>query len=134
MSGASEAFVYGEQVSHWFRRSAGLFESLSASCGLLETIVDGEPAVNLEGARKLGEQTRRAELVLFGDPCPDPWGARQLDSVVATLVEVGHEVVQAFGDPRGAERTMLEAKVASARRMVTELERLAQRLLSDGGS
>ena len=132
MSEASEAFVYGERVSDWFRRSAGLFEALSANCGLLETIVDGEPAANLDAARRLGDQSRRAELALLEDPCPDPWGARQLDSVVSTLVEVGHEVVQAFGDPRGAERTVLEAKVASARRMVTELQRLARRLLADG--
>jgi len=132
MSEASEAFVYWERVSDWFQRSAGLFESLSANCGLLETIVDGEPSVNLEGAKKLGEHTRRAESALLEDPCPDPWGARQLGSVVSTLIEVGHEVVQAFGDPRGAELTLLRAKVASARRMVTELQRLAQRLLADG--
>ena len=55
-----------------------------------------------------------------------------MGSVVSTLIEVGHEVVQAFGDPRGAELTLLRAKVASARRMVTELQRLAQRLLADG--
>ena len=61
MSEASEAFVYWERVSDWFQRSAGLFESLSANCGLLESIVDGEPSVNLEGAKKLGEHTRRAE-------------------------------------------------------------------------
>ena len=34
--------------------------------------------------------------------------------------------------PGARERTVLEAKVASARRMVTELQRLARRLLADG--
>ena len=132
MTEAGEAFVYWERVSEWFQRSAGLFESLSAGCGLLETLVEHDPTANLEGARRLGDQTHRAELVLLEDPCPDLWGARQLDSVVSTLAEVGHEVVQAFGAPSGAELTLLRAKVASARRMVTELQRLAQRLLADG--
>ncbi len=131
MSEAREAFVSWERVSDWFRRSAGLFEALSANCGLLESIVGGDPSVNLEGARRLGEQSRRVELALLEDPCPDPWGARQLDSVVSTLVEVAHDVVQAFGDPGGAELTLLSAKVASARRAVTELQRLAQRLSTD---
>ncbi len=133
MSEASEVFVYWERVSEWFQRSAGLFESLSASCGLLESIVGSDPPVNLEGAKRLGDQTRHAELALLEDPCPDLWGARQLGSIVSTLAEVGHEVVQAFGDPKGAELTLLQAKVASARRMVTELQRLAQRLLADDG-
>lgn len=131
MSEASGAFVYVERVSEWFQRSAGIFESLSANCGRLESIIDGDPPDNLERAKGLGEQSRSVELALVGDPCPDPWGARQLDSIVSTLSEVGHEVVLAFGDPKGPERTLLQAKVASARRMVTELQRLGQRLLAD---
>lgn len=131
MSQAGEAYVYWERVSEWFQRSAGLFESLSANCGLLESIVAGEPPANLAAARRLSEDTHTAELALLEDPCPDLWGARQLASIVATLSEAGHEVVQAFGDPRGAERTLVRAKVSSARTMVTELQRLGQRLLTD---
>jgi hypothetical protein len=131
MSEAGEALVYWERVSEWFQRSAGLFESLSASCGLLELIVSAEPPTSLAAARRLGEDTHNAELALLGDPCPDLWGARQLASIVATLSEAGHEVVQAFGDPQGTERTLVHAKVASARYMITELQRLGRRLLDD---
>jgi hypothetical protein len=134
MSEAGEAFLYWEQVDEWFQRSAGVFESLSAGCVIVESILVGTPAANLAAAKSLSAQTHDAELVLLTDPCPDLWGARQLNSIVATLSEVGHEVVLAFGDPQGAERTMLNAKVDSARRMVTELQRLAARLLSGGGS
>ena len=134
MSEAGEAFLYWEQVSEWFRRSAGLFESVSANCGIVEAIMEGEPAANLAAAKRLGVQIRDAELLLLADPCPDLWGARQLDSIIATLAEVGHEVVLSFGDPRGTERTMLTAKVGSARRMVTELQRLCVRLLTDDNS
>ena len=91
-------------------------------------------AANLAAAKRLSAHTRDAELLLLADPCPDLWGARQLNSIVATLAEVGHEIVLAFGDPQGAERTMLNAKVVSARRMVTELQRLGMRLLTDESS
>jgi len=130
MSEAGEAVLYWEQVSEWFQRSAGIFEGLSACCVLVESILNGEPAANLAAAKLLSAQTKDAELVLLADPCPDLWGSRQLNSIVSTLAEVGHEVVQGFGDPQGAERTMLDAKVTSARRMVTELQRLGVRLLS----
>jgi len=134
MSEAGEAFLYWEQVSEWYRRSAGVFESLSANCSIVESQFDSEPAANLAAAKRLSAHTRDAELLLLADPCPDLWGARQLNSIVATLAEVGHEIVLAFGDPQGAERTMLNAKVVSARRMVTELQRLGMRLLTDDGS
>ena len=130
MSEAGEAFLYWEQVSEWFQRSAGIFEGLSACCVIVESILDGEPAANLAAAKVLSAHTHDAELVLLADPCPDLWGSRQLNSVVSTLAEVGHEVVMSFGDPQGAEQTMLNAKVNSARRMVTELQRLGVRLLS----
>lgn len=133
MSEAGEAFLYWEQVSEWFQRSAGVFEGLSACCVIVESILDGDPAANLASAKVLNSQTKDAELVLLADPCPDLWGSRQLNSVVSTLAEVGHEVVLSFGDPQGPERTMLDAKVASARRMVTELQRLGVRLLSTDG-
>jgi hypothetical protein len=134
MSEAGEAFLYLEQVSAWFQRSAGVFESLSANCGIVESIFEADPAANLAAAKLLSEQIHDAELLLLADPCPDLWGARQLNSIVATLAEAGHEVVLAFGDPRGVERTLLTAKVDSARRMVTELQRLAMRLLTEDGS
>jgi len=133
MSEAGEALLYWERVSEWFQRSAGVFEGLSACCVLVESILDGDPAANLVAAKRLSTQTKDAELVLLADTCPDPWGARQLASILSTLAEVGREVVLGFGDPQGAERTMLEAKVASARRMVTELQRLGVRLLSTDG-
>lgn len=134
MSEAGEAFLYWEQVSEWFQRSAGIFESLSANCGIVEAVFESDPAANLAAAKRLSAQIRDAELLLLADPCPDLWGARQLNSIAATLAEVGHEVVLAFGDPKGAERTMLDAKVISARRMVTELQRLGTRLLSNDSS
>jgi len=130
MSEAGEALLYWEQVSEWFQRSAGIFEGLSACCVLVESILDGEPAANLAAAKLVTAQARDVELVLLAEPCPDQWGSRQLTSIVSTLAEVGHEVVLSFGDPQGVERTMLEAKVTSARRMVTELQRLGVRLLS----
>ena len=132
MSEAGEAFLYWEQANEWFQRSAGLFESLSASCVAVESILVGVPADNLATAKLLSAHTHDAELALLTDPCPDQWGARQLHSIVATLSEIGHDVVMAFGDPQGRERVLLAAKVDSARRMVTELERLAARLLSSG--
>jgi hypothetical protein len=131
VSEASEAFLYGEQVSEWFRRSAGVFESLSANCGIIESVFTSEPAANLAAAKRLSSHIRDAELLLLADPCPDLWGARQLNSIVATLAEAGHEIILAFGDPQGAERTMLQAKLASARRMITELQRLGTRMLTD---
>lgn len=131
MSEAGEAFLYWEQVSEWFRRSAGVFESLSANCGLVESVFESEPSANLASAKRLSTHTHDAELLLLADPCPDLWGARQLNSIMATLAEVGHEIVLAFGDPQGSERTMLRAKVASARRMITELQRLGARMLTD---
>ena len=51
MSEAGEALLYGEQVSEWFQRSAGIFEGLSACCVLVESILDGDPAANLAGPR-----------------------------------------------------------------------------------
>ena len=130
MTEVGEAFPYWEQVSEWFRRSAGVFEGLSADCGIVESIFESDPAENLASAKLLSSQIHDAELLLLADPCPDLWGGRQLNSIVATLAEVGHEVVLAFGDPKGAERTLLMAKVVSARRMVTELQRLGVRLLT----
>jgi hypothetical protein len=134
VSEAGEAFLYWEQVSEWFQRAAGLFESISANCGIVESVFDDDPAANLAAAKRLSAQIHDVELLLLADPCPDLWGTRQLDSIVATLAEVGHEVVLSFGDPRGTERTLLHAKVASARRMVTELQRLGARLLTDAAS
>jgi hypothetical protein len=131
VSEAGEAFLFWEQVSEWFQRSAGLFESISANCAIVESVFDGDAASNLAAAKRLSAQIHDVELLLLADPCPDLWGARQLGSIVATLAEVGHEVVLSFGDPRGTERTMLNAKVISARRMVTELQRLGTRLLTD---
>jgi len=131
VSEAGEALLYWEQVSEWFQRSAGLFESISANCTIVESVFDGEPAANLAAAKRLSAQIHEVELLLLADPCPDLWGARQLASIVSTLAEVGHEVVLTFGDPRGTERTVLNAKVTSARRMVTELQRLGTRLLTD---
>ena len=130
MSEAGETLLYWEQVSEWFQRSAGIFEGLSACCVLVESVLDGEPTANLAAAKLVSAQTKDVELVLLAEPCPDQWGSRQLNSIVSTLAEVGHEVVLGFGDPQGVERTMLEAKVTSARRMVTELQRLGVRLLS----
>jgi len=131
MSEAGEAVLYWGQVSEWFQRSAGVFESLSANCSIVESVFDSDPAENLASAKRLSAHIRDAELLLLADPCPDLWGARQLNSIAATLAEVGHEVVLAFGDPKGAERTILTAKILSARRMVTELQRLGSRLLTN---
>jgi len=134
VSEAGEALLHWEQVSDWFRRSAGLFESVSANCTIVESVFEDDARANLAAARRLNTQIRDAELLLLADPCPDLWGARQLDSIMATVAEVGHQVVLAFGDPQGVERTVLWAKVASARRMATELQRLGVRLLDDAAS
>jgi hypothetical protein len=119
-----------EQVVEWFQRSAGLFESLSACCVIVESILVGSPAANLAAAKELQGPIHDTEVELLADPCPDVWGSRQLNSIIATLAEIRSEAVMAFGDVDGAEHLLLKAKVDSARRMVTELQRLAARLLS----
>src|ERR1700686_3405332 len=93
-----------EQVVEWFQRSAGVFESLSACCVIVESILVGSPAANLAAAKERRGRIHDTEAKLLADPCPDVWGLRQLNSIIATLAEIRSEAVMAFGDVDGAEQ------------------------------